>query len=284
MFTRMGFLIVIAVAVVLIMKFVVNPAKTTIAAIAKGAGEEVPRMRLLLPLYIYPSPGKTDYILAGQAMKTLSGRMDIIVNPANGTEATSPPNRDWVAGLDQIKTNAGTSWHSLHGYISTKYGNRSKETAKAQMTGYVTLWSKWVGNFFFDEVSLSETKFAYYAELAAHAQKILPGSKVILNPGVVGAILPPQLSTITGVASAVIFETGRDAWYKMEPQPEPQSMNSVIIALSPTFDPVNNSADASLLVDIKAKNIGSLFVNHLDCNYDSLPPYWDSLVEAVRKN
>ena len=283
--TRLAFLIFVIAIVIVVIKIVVPRLqnKNNDGDVVKD-GEESSRMRLLLPLYIYP--GKEEYALAGKAMKTLGGRMDIIVNPNSGIDAIAPPKTEWVTALNQVSTNAGTSWHKLHGYISTKYGNRSKETAMAQMTGYVTLWSKWVGNFFFDEVSLSESKFAYYAELAAHAQKILPGSRIILNPGAIdsGTVLPPQLMSLVGITSAVIFETGRDSWYQMKAQPLPISKNAAIIALSTTFDPANISEDADFFADVKKKNIGSFFVNHLDCDYSSLPPYWDSLVEAIRKS
>lgn len=290
---------VISAIVYLVVKFAIPP-KATVAAIVKGGTEGMPRMRLLLPLYIYPTPdatpGMNDYTRAGQAMKTLSGRMDIIVNPASGAGAVVTPNRDWVAALNQLKTNAGTSWHKLHGYISTNYTDGSIDVAKAQMDGYVKkrsigdatipLWSDWVGNFFFDEVRFTEDgDIPYYTELINYAQKIAPGSTVILNPGTIGnAVLPPAVVTLPGVASVVIFETGREKWFKMKKQPEPSSMNTAIVALSPTFDPANNSEDASFLADIKAKKFGSLFVNHLNCDYNSLPPYWDSLVEAIRKN
>ena len=250
-------------------------------------GAETDRMRLLLPLYIYPNTN--DYGRAGDAMKILSGRMDIIINPNSGEDAKFPPNSDWRPALNLIKTKAGTSWPArrLHGYIHTKHGKRNLSETKNEMTGYANLWKEWIGNFFFDEVSLNPVYFSFYAELAAHAQKVFPGCKIILNPGVVDNVLglPVELTTLPGVTSVVVFETGRDNWpFMSKTQPKPASRNGAIVAMSELFDPVNVPEDANFFADVKAKNIGSFFINDMDCKYNKLPPYWDNLVEAIRKN
>ena len=81
----------------------------------------------------------------------------IVLNPANGVEATAPPNSDWVQVVDMFKDKDNVL---LIGYVSTNYGDASKEApAMDQILGYIKDWS--CQGIFFDETKFSSTNLIF---------------------------------------------------------------------------------------------------------------------------
>ena len=140
--------------------------------------------RLFIPFYKYPDV--TQYNAVGTAMEDLEGRCDVVINPNNGNDATSPPSGDWTTGLNRIQTQAGAYWdkNNMYGYTYTDSGTRDINTVKGIITGYFTQgWEAWINGIFFDETSSNEIYYDYYLELTNFVVETKSDANVCLNCG-----------------------------------------------------------------------------------------------------
>ena len=242
---------------------------------------ETKTTRLFLPLFIYPS---ADYRLVGAAMKTLQGRLDVIVNPNNGTDALRAPNTDFVAGLDSMKVAAADQWHTLHGYVATGYGKRDINQVKAEITGYLTGWNRWVGHIFLDEVgefqdagrTISNT--AYYREICAFIRGLSSAARIILNPGVP---IGEALTTLPGVEATIMFENSVSAWGASKTLTGDKARNIAIVNLYPEPPSGDTTNISQMLKEMSDKGYDRVYLNDKDVYHKALSKFFTRLVDSL---
>ena len=139
-------------------------------------------LNLIIPAYVYPTNnGQLNnewQILKNSVQNNRNLRHVIVLNPANGFDAVSPPNIDWVQVVDLFKDEPNAV---LIGYVSTKYGvlTEAEETAvKAQIDGYFSDWS--CQGIFFDEVTGDRQ---LYVRLIAHTRPKMADETNVFNFG-----------------------------------------------------------------------------------------------------
>lgn len=254
-------------------------------SVGEGGKKEFENMRILLPLYIYPTAQDADdpenaYRRAGRAIASTGGRTDVVINPANGTDATSPPNSDWVTGLGQLREEAGGSFalRNMYGYVFTTYGDRDINTIKAEIDGYFLLWGSFIGSIFFDEVSNDASKLAYYQEIVNYVRSKSAEARVILNPGVnpidsFADLAGPEVSIVTFENLSVLWP-GTNPSAIQAASSMPRKWSALVI------NEPNRGAIRDILLKAKERKFGNVFVtNYTD--YNQLPDYFDTLVSLV---
>lgn len=254
-------------------------------SVDEGGKKEFEDMRILLPLYVYPTAADAEnednaYRRAGRAIASTGGRTDVVINPANGTDATAVPNADWVIGLGQLRLAAGPSFslRNMYGYVFTTYGDRDIDTIKAEIDGYFLFWGSFVGSIFFDEVSNDASKLAYYQEIVNYVRSKSAEARVILNPGVnpsdvYADLAGPEVSIVT-------FENMSVLWPGTNPSAiqSASSMPRKWAAL--VINEPNRGAVRDILLKAKERKFGSVFVTNF-VNYNELPDYFETLVSLI---
>lgn len=244
-------------------------------------------MRMLLPFYVYPSPGldapDQPYGQVARALR-LSAPIDLVINPSNGDEATEPPNADWTRELGKLLEAAAAAEGrepspKFLGYLYTSYGSRGPGEIKAVMDGYARHWGAYVDGLFFDEVSSDGLDEAYYRDLRDHAVGLgFRADRIVFNPGI------PIDASLAALASSVVsFESPANAF---------DASTADVAARSGSGSPNNPAGGAAALITAapdlataldKARiarqaGFGAFFAtDRLD--YNALPPYFDQLVD-----
>jgi Spherulation-specific family 4 len=130
----------------------------------------------LVPAYFYPgtsSPWAT-------AEATHTGGQFMVANPASGPGSSVNP--DYTAEVGR----AHTVGLLVLGYVHTSYGARASVDVKAEISN----WANWyaIDGIFLDEVAstvgTNTVTLNYYQDLANYVTTTLPGSDLVLNPGV----------------------------------------------------------------------------------------------------
>ncbi|KAI9642121.1 hypothetical protein NHQ30_008922 [Ciborinia camelliae] len=140
---------------------------------------------ILLPLYIWPSPGAWDWVTTAlSAHPTVN--FTIIINPDSGPgPAHTFPDQAYIDGVASL--NAFPNAKCL-GYVDTAYMARSVEDVTGDVDTY-KFWSTYTpqdihltGIFFDDSVATWDTTSSpYMSSIAAHAHAA--NLSVTLNPG-----------------------------------------------------------------------------------------------------
>lgn len=253
-------------------------------------------MRMLLPFYVYPSPGldapDQPYGQVARALRLGAPTVDLVINPSNGDEATEPPNTDWTRELGKLLEAAAAAATEesqsqggpepspkFLGYLYTSYGSRGPGEIKAVMDGYARHWNAYVDGLFFDEVSSDGLDEAYYRDLRDYATSLgFRADRIVFNPGI------PIDASLAALASSVVsFESPANAF---------DASTADVAARSGSGSPNNPAGGAAALITAapdlataldKARiarqaGFGAFFAtDRLD--YNALPPYFDQLVD-----
>lgn len=137
-------------------------------------------LNLIIPAYFYPTNNGVivqDWKTLNESAHTFKDvRHVIVINPANGEDATSPPNSDWVPIIDMFKDLDNVV---LIGYVSTNYGDATKEAPGIeQISGYIAQWS--CQGIFFDETTGDRSM---YERLIAHTENQMQNTFNVFNFG-----------------------------------------------------------------------------------------------------
>lgn len=233
--------------------------------------------RLFVPLYVYPDGPGGVYNQVGAGMATLSGRLDVVINPNNGDDATSPPNGDWVRDLNGMQTSAGGSWSTKNvwGYTYTGYGTRNAQDVLNVIDGYMSQgWEAWVGGgFFFDETSNDVQYLEYYNTILDYIASRYPGMKVIFNSGVT---LYPELAENEIVEAVCNFE---NTFAALDTYKAPDYQ---LFGVPDGFVTIINEAASAADVPVvfekaRSQNSGRIYVTDI-ANYNTLSPYFGDMV------
>ncbi|KAK4986363.1 hypothetical protein LTR50_005341 [Elasticomyces elasticus] len=141
---------------------------------------------ILLPLYIYPSPGAWN-TLFNSVTANPTVHFQVIVNPASGPGTTPYPDSNYVSNVAQL--NSYTNVDTL-GYVHTSYGTRSQAQVKADILTYQG-WSGYAGadihmdGIFFDEAPSSASLVPYMQSVSTYAKTTMTrGNITVFNAGV----------------------------------------------------------------------------------------------------
>lgn len=223
---------------------------------------------VLVPFYVYPSWWDPDQYLwddLAQARRRVS--IFAVINPHNGPGG--PPNEDYRHGM-QTLAEAGVV---MLGYVPTGYGDRPSEAVRYDVNLYADHYA--VQGIFFDEVPTDPVYLSRYQSYYTCARNFFLTGVVVFNFGT----LPPQAYLDIGALN-VVFEDQADRWWTAASQnvtlnPETTS----VLVYSASLQDMR-----AILQDICTHNTARYvyFTDDEPPNpWDSLPSYWDELLEAL---
>jgi hypothetical protein len=226
--------------------------------------------RLLVPAYFYPTGQGAkhwDRLLAAAERVPIVA----VVNPANGPGKAA--DRNYVSLLDR----AGKTKITLIGYVTTSYAKRPLAEVKADVDGWLRLYSGLQG-IFFDEQASGAEHLDYYAALREHVRSKPRLKLVVNNPG---TVCDEKYLARGATDVACLFEGPKafdpsrlPAWTK-EHSPD---RFLILCYKVDTTDAMRKCLRAI------SRRAGYIYVTDAEgANpWDRLPSYWDEEVSAVR--
>ena len=242
-------------------------ALVSIASHAAASG-----LALMVPAYFYPSPGSDWDRLAAAASRV---PLVAIMNPASGPGNATVADPQYTRAIRAVRQAGGR----ITGYVSTAYGKRPVNDAKADIRRYHDLYA--LDGFFLDEMANDGGTVTadYYSELYGEIRRLKPTYHVTGNPGT--QTQEVYLSRPT-VDTVVTFENGSgyagtaiEAWNRRYPSHRfCHLLHSV-----PREDELTRAVALA-----QQRNAGFLFVTDdtLPNPWDRLPSYWDGQVQQVQ--
>ena len=223
---------------------------------------------IVVPAYFYPSPGSAWNQLTAAASRV---PITAILNPNSGPGTSVDPN--YGAAVDQLRAAGG----KVLGYVHTSYAARPLADVEAEIDAY----HRWyhIDGIFIDEMTSDANAghLHYYEQIDHFVHHEQHHWIDVGNPGV----NVPRSYINHAADEFVLFENG--SGYDTYTPPAYQ-------ARRPARDFVNllynvptaaaMQADVSLAV---SRHTGSIFITDdtLPNPYDTLPSYWNQLVDAV---
>ncbi|ORX93857.1 Spherulation-specific family 4 [Clohesyomyces aquaticus] len=237
-------------------------------------------MSVLLPLYVYPSPGAWDP-LYNAAKAHADVEFTVIVNPCSGPCVGSLPDQVYLDEIPKLKT-----YENIRtlGYVATNYTTKSLNDVLAEIDQYAK-WSMLTNNtklrmdgIFFDETpsTFDPSKFAY---LKRASEAVKNGTRfrdrfVVHNPG----LIPTSILTSKSFLSqsymnlsdiTVVFEETFDKWIEkstfdaLQKSQARKSKSAVILHSLPTVsktvvdwvvEQIGDAAGWIFLTNVKTKD------------------------------
>ena len=235
-----------------------------------GGGADI---ELLVPLYSYPAwYDSTNYIWSSVAAAAGQVPVTAVINPNNGPDGW-PPNADYVAGLNDLRS-AGVT---ILGYVYTSYGARSLAVVKADIDLYDQHFN--IDGIFVDEVSTSTNQLGYYQTLYSYIVARSNLHAGVANPGIHQA--EPFISTPTA-DTTVIFEDG-SGWSGYTPDDYVTNYHASSFAALVYAEPDPAAMQATIVQAVK-RGIGFVYITDdtLPNPWDTLPAYWEDEVNCIR--
>jgi Spherulation-specific family 4 len=243
------------------------------------------KLRVLLPLYIYPNWYDKDKYLWKQVIKAAAKvQIFAIINPSNGPDH-APPNSDYQQGIKDLHQ-VGVK---VIGYVPSNYGKRDFQAIKTDIDLYLKYFN--VDGIFIDEATSTKDKFNYYQQLYQYiksAQQQGIGATVprtvIINPGV---DVDPIYFSQPVADVTVIFENYQKIWKNYQPPAYTNHYSAQHFAAL-----IHTTANSKLMkssLDRAIKhNFGYIYITSDSTEppgnnpWDSLPDYWQSEVDYIQ--
>lgn len=250
-------------------------------------------LSILLPLYIYPSPGSWDPLLT---MAATHSNVDftVIVNPASGPGTDSLPDENYVAALRSLDHFPNVN---LLGYVRCTYGDRDVADIDEDIAKYGD-WEAQISDLddgglgvtlqgiFLDEFPAE----AEYLPLMAHISQQIQDTwadtmdtkaTVTYNPGVVvdPAFYPLADYIVAFEDSEAERSTFMDDGLTQVDMDDRKKTGAIVHTYEGSPDDLEGLVDE--MVDT---GIESLFVTHqVGGQYNEWPEMWEHLVEILSK-
>jgi hypothetical protein len=231
-----------------------------------------PRLRLLVPAYIYPAgEGLAEWyrlIESAGAAGTV-----VIANPSSGPGNKVDPNYSKV--IERARSKGAV----VLGYVSTKYGARPLRMVKAEVDRWVSLYPG-VQGIFFDEQASAADQVLYYAALYEYVRKDRGLSLAVGNPG---ALCAEEYLSRPAADVACLVETNKDLSAYRRPAWATHYPADRFAALLSKVETAEQMQQA--LREMKAAHIGYCYVTDGkgENPWGRLPSYWDQEVKAVQQ-
>jgi hypothetical protein len=236
------------------------------------------RLRLLIPLYIYPSHYNPDtYVWTKVAAAQSRVPITVVINPNNGPDQ-APPNADYAKGLDDLRSANVT----LLGYISTRYGDRNIDEVKAEIDLYDTYYN--INGIFLDEAASNANQLNYYQELCDYIHTKSNLAQVILNQG---THPDERYLQLPAANTLIIFENSASAWDGEQPLAYADRYAAdrfaALIHSAPTVKDMQASIDLAVERNIRYVYITDDRSDDADQNpWNQLPSYWDEEIRYIQ--
>ncbi|KAK4448005.1 Spherulation-specific family 4-domain-containing protein [Podospora aff. communis PSN243] len=170
---------------------------------------------LLVPLYIYPSPGSWEPLFAAARLYPLQDFV-VVVNPDNGPGCFHVPDHNYLSALSELSTLANVT---ILGYIYCSYGNRPLGEIETDLRIYresshepPPRMTPRIDGVFVDEVPSEFEHIEYMSSISNTTTRTLRHSDVvrpliIYNPGI---FVQPAYYELADYV--VVFENAASEW------------------------------------------------------------------------
>jgi len=269
---------IISILLLVVVIVIVVPIAVMFGKKKNGA----PRSDVLVPLYVYPSPGAWDPLFEA-AEKHPNLNFTAVVNPASGPGDTPEPDGNYTRDIPRLN-----SYPNIRtvGYVSTVWTNRNISLALADISTY----SKWatnatIPNLGMRGIFLDETPATWTAESQEYLENIASAIRsdaglgsdplIIQNPGTI-----PDQRFMPSCNLSVVFEGTYDTYqiydfhktisaFQSSSNNERSSMAAVVHNFPATL---SSKKENSLVKDLRHV-AGSIFLTGLTVDYYS--SFWD---------
>jgi hypothetical protein len=234
--------------------------------------DSVTRLRLLIPLYIYPTwwdPETYQWDEIAEAQSQIP--TTAIINPHNGPGGNCP-NTDYQEGLRALR-DAGVT---ILGYVYTDYARRDIGEVKGEIDQYSNPCFD-IDGIFLDGVSNKVSNIGYYQELYTYVRSLPDLGCVFLNPGARTHELYLNASD-----TIVIFEDYSINWPEYEPDDYVAAyaadrfaiLGHTLLDTEPLVEYTNLAVE---------RNIGHIYLTDdiMPNPWDDLPSFFDTLLTAM---
>jgi spherulation-specific family 4 protein len=217
---------------------------------------------VIIPLYTYPGSTWTAVIQAKAANPGVS--IVAVINPDNGPGASQDPN--YVSGIQGLRS-AGVI---VLGYVHTSYAARPAASVIADINSYKGWYN--ISGIFLDEMSNVAGNEGYYSSLNTYIES-LGYTMTVGNPG--ADTIPGYIGTVNVI---VVYEnlglpspSALAGWHA-------SYAKSNFASISYGMGSINQTDIARI-----SNSVGYVYLTSgIQPNpYDSLPPYFGSLVAAL---
>jgi hypothetical protein len=223
------------------------------------------KVKLALPLYIYPSANEKNWKTALNA----AGDVDfIIANVYNGPDTKQKI--IWTNMIDKAVA-AGVK---VYGYVDTGYTHVSGATVDRNVSRWLSFYPQ-ISGIFFSGVSGSLGKLPYYKARYEYVKGLDQKLQVVINPGTNTDEGYMNVSDVNG-----IFTGTYSSWLKSKVpawvNKYPKERFYAIVYQVPT--------EAKMKEVVKTageKNFGKIFVTSAKSSSDSLPSYFQSELNEI---
>lgn len=256
------------------MEIVDRPLKLDTARLHRN-----PKLKILLPLYIYPNWYNKDKYVWQQVMAAAKKVSIVaIINPNNGPN-NAPPNADYQQGIEDLHQ-AGVK---LIGYVPSNYAKREIQTVKADIDLYIKHFK--IDGIFIDEAANTQDKLNYYQQLYQYIKSKSKSYYTIVNPGTDTdeSYISQPVADVT-----VTFENYQKVWNNYHPPAYTKNYSPQHFAAL-----VHTTANRKLMkiaLDRAVKyNFGYVYITNDSTDsvnrnpWDSLPEYWQAQVNYIQK-
>lgn len=232
-----------------------NSSWSTLMSFAQVIGA----MKILAPLYIYPSPATSWNTVVADAPAV----QYIIANPASGPGTTVDSN------YASVITAAQAAGITVLGYVDTNYTAVATGTVSTNVARWQSLYG--VTSIFFDQVSSDGPHLGYYTTVCGYV-----GGKKVLNCGTVPVQGYADISDVL-----ILFESPTASWSSFTPpswigQYSPARFCVLVYNVS------GSSAMNTVVTQAQGYGIGVCYVtDEADDLFNALPTYLASEVTEV---
>lgn len=238
-----------------------------------------PRLKILLPLYVYPNWYDRDKYLWKQVIAAAKKVAIVaIINPNNGPDR-APPNADYQQGIKDLHQ-AGIE---MVGYVPSNYTTRDLQAVKADIDLYIKYFH--IDGIFIDEMSSDRDKINYYHQLYRYIKDRSPQYLTVVNPGTIidETYISQPVADLT-----VLLENDRQAWKNYHPPAYTRKYSPQKFAALIHTTP-NRKMMKTILDRTKKDRFGYIYVTNDSTNtanqnpWDSLPEYWQAQVNYIHQ-
>ncbi|KAH7398536.1 Spherulation-specific family 4 [Pyrenochaeta sp. MPI-SDFR-AT-0127] len=240
--------------------------------------------RVILPLYIYPSPGAWEPLYAAIS-KYPNLQFLIILNPNNGPgEAPWWPNEDYVREIPRLNAHTNVT---LVGYVYATYCQRSADDVFLDIQTYAERGKGWLSVLGVQGIFVDETVNLYSEKMKGYLDAIdqqvkksegIVGNKIVIhNPG---TAVSSRLAS-PGPDITVVVETSYQHFITQEYQdwlatsPYDRSRSCYMLHSVPNDEVKNLTASF-------CKAAKYLFITSATENfYGSFGPSWEDFLAAM---
>lgn len=227
--------------------------------------------KLLVPAYFYPDgKGLATWgrlIAAGAKAPIIA-----IANPASGPGAQVDP------AYTAIIKKAQDGQIKIIAYVSTNYAKRTAAEIKRDIDLWVQFYPT-IQGIFFDEQTSEAAQADFYLELATYARMKIQDAFIVTNPGTICA----EEYFSKKVADTICTVESHDGLEKYTPPAWATKYPAAqFYGLAYKIEKAHGMQTS--LKAVGKKHFGYVFItdDKLPNPWDTLPPYWDDEVKAVK--